>query len=169
MSNTRKHNILVWNVQGINSQQKWDAIRDKISGSACQIICLQETKKDFFDHSYLRKFCPRHLSNFAYSPSIGASGGLITIWNDNQFQADTVLINSYSVTLKMTSRMSNKSFHLTNIYGPAAADEKLAFITWLYNFDTSDIDDWLLAMDFNLIRSAENRNRPGGNAGHAAF
>lgn len=161
MSINRNHNILVWNICGINSQQKWDAIKDKVNESACHIICLQESKKESFDQAYLRKFCPRHLSHFVYSPSIGASGGLITIWNDHQFQTDTVLINSYSITLKLTSRITNQSFHLTNIYGPAAVDEKLAFITWLYNFDTDNIEDWILAGDFNLIRSIDNRNRPG--------
>lgn len=73
------------------------------------------------------------------------------------------MINAYSVTLKMTSRLTNQRFHLTNIYGSAAADEKMAFITWLYNFDTDGIEDWILAGDFNLIRSLENRNRPGEN------
>jgi hypothetical protein len=34
---------------------------------------------------------------------------------------------------------------------PFAASERVAFITWLYNFDTSDFDDWLLAGDFNLL------------------
>jgi hypothetical protein len=46
---------------------------------------------------------------------------------------------------------------------PFAASERVAFITWLYNFDTSDFDDWLLAGDFNLIRSSANRNKEGGN------
>lgn len=40
----------------------------------------------------------------------------------------------------------------------------MAFITWLINFDTSSFDEWILAGDFNMIRSAENRNRPGGDA-----
>lgn len=84
----------------------------------------KKQKKESFDQAYNRKFCPRHISNFVYSPSFGASGGLVTIWNDHQFDADTVLVNSYSINLKMTSKITNKSFHLTNIYGPAAADEK---------------------------------------------
>jgi len=52
---------------------------------------------------------------------------------------------------------------LTNIYGPSA--EKMAFVTWLINLDISNFDDRLLASDFNLIRSSENRNKPGGDLG----
>jgi len=33
----------------LNSDKKWDAIRDKIAESNCDIICLQETKKETFD------------------------------------------------------------------------------------------------------------------------
>lgn len=72
-------------MRGINSQDKWDAIRDKIAESACQIICLQETKRDAFDHFYIKKFCPRNLDKFVWSPSDGASGGLLTVWNSNVF------------------------------------------------------------------------------------
>ena len=75
MDNNRCTKILFWNVRGINSQTKWDAIRDKIIESACQIVCLQETKRKNFDPFYIKKICPRNLDKFAYSPSVGASGG----------------------------------------------------------------------------------------------
>ena len=48
MSKSRAIKILVWNVRDINSQEKWDALRAKITESACQVICLQETKRSFF-------------------------------------------------------------------------------------------------------------------------
>jgi exonuclease III len=66
MSRQRSFNILVWNVCGVNSQGKWDALRDKITESALSVVCLQETKQEHFDSSYLRKFCPRQLDKFAF-------------------------------------------------------------------------------------------------------
>ena len=54
---------------------------------------------------------------------------------------------------------------LSNIYGPSHASGKLAFITWLLNLDTTSFEDWLLVGDFNLYRSAEDRNKAGGDAG----
>jgi hypothetical protein len=41
-------------------------------------------------HSYIRNFCPRRFTNFAYVPSIGASGGIITIWNGAMFSGTVV-------------------------------------------------------------------------------
>jgi exonuclease III len=49
MNRHRSFNILVWNVRRINSQSKWDALRDKITESATLVVCLQETKRDQFD------------------------------------------------------------------------------------------------------------------------
>jgi hypothetical protein len=58
---------------------------------------------------------------------------------------------------------------LSNIYGPSRSPEKLAFVTWLINFDTNAFENWLLAGDFNLFRSPENRNRPGGDVNEMAM
>lgn len=163
VDNNRTHKILVWNIRGINSQEKWDAIRAKNNESACNIICLQETKRETFDLSYLKKFYPRHLDSFAFYPSTGASGGLLTVWNSNLYDGDVVHSNSYAVTIKFICLMDQSSFHLSNVYGPTHSSGKMAFITWLLNFNTTSFDDWLLADDFNLCRCADDRNKPKGN------
>lgn len=150
-------------MRGINSQPKWDDIRDKISESACSIVCLQETKREQFDLAYLRNFCNISFNKFAYSPSQGASGGLITIWKGRLFAGILLNTTDHSITVEFTSCISGHQFHVTNIYAPAAPSLKLAFISWLNNFDTSNIQDWILLGDFNLIRTPENRNKPGGN------
>lgn len=48
MNHNRAITILVWNIRGINSQEKCDALRAKIDESAASIVCLQETKKRLF-------------------------------------------------------------------------------------------------------------------------
>ena len=50
--------ILCWNVRGLNSDKKWNAIRDRISKSNCDIVCLQETKRDNFDISFIKQVLP---------------------------------------------------------------------------------------------------------------
>lgn len=156
-------NLLVWNVRGINSQGKWDAIRDKIHECSASIVCLQETKRDYFDDDYIKKFCPRSLDKFSFAPSVGDSGGLVVIWNSARYIGTLIHSNSYAITMKFGCCLSGKSFHLSNIYGPCTPDGKADFINWLYNFDTEHFEDWVLAGDFNLIRSPDDRNRPGAN------
>jgi hypothetical protein len=98
MNNTKSWNILSWNVRGINSQSKWDHIRNKISECAASIICLQETKRDSFDQAYIFKFCPRHINTFAFFPSVGASGGLLICWADGIIVGEVADCNSYAIT-----------------------------------------------------------------------
>ena len=163
MDSRRYSKILFWNIRGINAQEKWDALRWKIIESACQISCIQETKRENFDIFYIKKFCPRNFDQFAFSPSVGAAGGLLTAWKNSVFEGFVIQTNSYAITVKMRNKLDNKSFHITNIYGPSQSNQKQAFATWLMNFDTSEFDDWLLAGDFNLIIQPENRNKPGGD------
>jgi exonuclease III len=60
-------------------------LANKIEESGCDIICIQETKRQTFDLAFIKKFCPRKFNKFEYLPSVGASGGIITIWNSNVF------------------------------------------------------------------------------------
>jgi exonuclease III len=162
-NNNRSCKILFWNVRGINSQDKWDAIRDKITESAYQVLCLQETKRESFDIFYIKKFCPRSPDQFAFFPSIGASSGLLAVWNSSIFEGSVDQSKSYAITVKLCCRMDNKEFFVTNIYGPASALLKQGFITWLMSLDSTSYDDWVLGGDFNLIRSPENQNKPRGD------
>jgi hypothetical protein len=77
--NNRSWHILCWNVRGINSTIKWVVIRSKIQEANFDIICLQETKHEIFEQSYLRNFCPPQYNRFEFNPSVGASGGTIII------------------------------------------------------------------------------------------
>jgi exonuclease III len=61
--------ILFWNIRGFNDESKWLAFKNKIEESGCAIVCLQETKKESFDHSFLRKVCPRRFDKFEFVPS----------------------------------------------------------------------------------------------------
>jgi exonuclease III len=79
-------NVLDWNIRGVNSQERWgdiSIIRQRSEESNSNIICLQETKREIFDHTYIN--CPKIFSHFVYSPSVGNSGGITTIWNGSVF------------------------------------------------------------------------------------
>jgi exonuclease III len=74
---SRKWKIHCWNVRGINTRSKWDAIKDKVVESSCDIVCFQETKKELFDNNFLKNVCPTGFDKFEFLPSVGASGGIL--------------------------------------------------------------------------------------------
>jgi exonuclease III len=150
-------------VRGINSSSKWNAIRNKVQECSCDIICLQETKRDSFDPVYLKNFCPPSFDSFDYIPAEGTSGGNIIIWKSNRFNGQTIFQNNYALSIEFTSTISGASWILTNIYTPCTHEGRADFLSWFSSIDMHDESDWLIVGDFNLIRRASDRNRLGGN------
>jgi exonuclease III len=95
-SSKREWVILCHNIRGINSEGKWSSIRNKIAESRCDILCLQETKRDFFYLDYIRKFSPRAFDSYSYISSIGNSGGTLVVWKGDKFLGTKTFQNSYS-------------------------------------------------------------------------
>jgi hypothetical protein len=107
--------VLSFNVRGINSVVKGNGIHCAIRESRCDIICLQETKKDFFDMADLRKFCPNSFDAFAFVPSVGNSGGFITVWNSSKLVGSVIFQNDYALSVEFSTNSSNESWIVTNI------------------------------------------------------
>jgi endonuclease/exonuclease/phosphatase family metal-dependent hydrolase len=155
--------VLCWNIRGFNSQLKWDALRDKIRDNQCDIICIQETKRELFDLSYIKNFCPSPFDCFEYLPSIGASGSIITIWKSQLFSGTLAFLNNFTLLVELTSKLNNQTWLLTNVYAPCTSERKRDFLNWFKSIQMPDNIDWLIVGDFNLLRSPANRNRPGGD------
>jgi exonuclease III len=115
---TRKWKVLCWNVRGLNAKEKWEAIRDKITESGCDVICLQETKRQSFDVQFLKKFYPASFVTFEFLPSVGASGGIITIWKSSLFSGSLAFSNEYAISIEFLSKHDQSAWLLTNVYGP---------------------------------------------------
>ena len=158
----RKWIILCWNVRGINSDKKWHAIKDRINDSFCDIICLQETKRETFDDAYIRNFCPPSFDQYVVLPSVGASGGAIVISKSSLFLGSLVFHNSFALFVEFNSKHNGDSFLLTNVYAPCSYLEKLSFLDWFKNIQMPDSVNWIIVGDFNLCRSPDDRNKPGG-------
>lgn len=156
-------NILCWNIRGLNADNKCLALRNKIDESGCSVVCLQETKKESFDHSFIRKCCPRRFDKYEFVLSRGASGGIIIIWCSSQFSATVIHKENFVLTLQLTPVHSTKIWYLSNIYGPCDGPKREEFVQWFQNIHIDIEQLWLLMCDFNFIRSLENRNLPGGN------
>jgi len=159
--NQRYWKVLCWNVRGTNSQEKWNLIRDTISNASCDIFCLQETKRQNFDNQAIRNFSPPGFNSFAFQPSIGASGGILTSWKSNIFIGQLIFQNNFVVITKMTAKHNGEFWFLANIYGPCSHDGKRDFLRWFKHYNITDTENWLLVGDFNLLRKPENRNRVG--------
>jgi hypothetical protein len=85
---------------------------------------LQETKRETFDISFIRNFCPPTYDSFEYLPSIGASGGILVIWMSSSFLGNLLFSNEYVVSVEFTFKFNNESWLLTTIYAPCTPNGK---------------------------------------------
>jgi hypothetical protein len=159
----RQRNILCWNVRGMNAQSKLTTIKSKIKETNCDIICLQETKKENFDVNFIRTFCPSSFDYFEFITSFGALGGSIIIWKSIRFSGTVIAQNEYAMSVEFSSILSGAVWVLTNVYAPYTTEGRTNFLNWLHDFSLPDDTDCLLVGYFNLIRKPSDRNRPGGN------
>lgn len=135
----------------------------KIDESACCVMTFQETKKDSFDLAYIKNFCPKRFNRFIKFPSVGSSGGIITIWNGSLLKGKLISHSYYQITIEFTSNLDNSTWYLTNVYGPNSVEGKKESTDWFMSLNTSQVKLWMILGDFNFIRGPENRSRAGGD------
>ena len=164
MSNAYKNgSVLCWIVRGLHSEPRQRAVRQKLEESQCVIACLQETKSASFDFRSIRSFCPKRFDSFAFSPSVGASGGILVVWNSSVFWGTVIEIQPFAILVQFISKQNNEKWSLISVYGPCQGEARDNFVSWLYNLQIPLGGNWLLVGDFNFIRSLDNRNLPGGD------
>jgi hypothetical protein len=115
-------------VRGLNAKEKWDSLRDKINECQCDIIGLQETKRDNFDSQYIKKFYPASFDTFEFLPSVGASGGVLTAWKSSHFNGSLAFSNEFGISVQLKSVHGISEWILTNIYGPFVSTAKNCFL-----------------------------------------
>ena len=125
--------VLDWNVRGLNSDQRQRDVRAKVDESNCSVVCIQETKMDFFYHRILMKFLPKRFDNFAYSPAVGASGGILVAWCSSLFHGTLIEIHKFGIIIKFTSTNNAESWNLVTVYGPCLREARELFTSWLYH------------------------------------
>ena len=152
-----------WNIRGLNSDDKQVALYNKIVDSGCAVPCVQETKKECFDRKFIKNCFPRQFDNFVFSPSVGALGGILVLWKSSLFTGTLIECKSFGIIVSFKSTQNSQAWTLVVVYGPCQGELRDQFVQWLYNLQIPDDELWLFLGDFNFIRSAQNRNLPGGN------
>lgn len=140
--------VIYWNVKGLNASDKRVQIKQQLDACGVDVVILQETKT--FAESFqviskkLNKWQASHL------PPLGASGGLITLWN-----AKTICMSNFSFDhnwklMKVTH--FDLFFWLLNVYGPTStAGKNLLWEALKLKIDGVGKEKIILVGDFNAI------------------
>jgi hypothetical protein len=136
-------------------------VRNKVVQANCDVVCFQETKRTTFDNSFIRNVLPPCFDDFLFVPSAGASGGLLVAWRSAILMENLKFTLGFAIAVEFSTRYSNSSWNLMNVYGPCTPEGKRDFANWLKNIDLQHDEEWIILGDFNLYRFPENRIREG--------
>ncbi|GKE08008.1 RNA-directed DNA polymerase, eukaryota, reverse transcriptase zinc-binding domain protein, partial [Tanacetum coccineum] len=85
---------------------------------------FRESKLEDVDHFLIRSLWPRSHVDWAFSSSIGASGGIITMWDSRVFMLDQKISNRNFLGLIGTQRGQTSKIGLLNVYSPQSSSLK---------------------------------------------
>lgn len=104
--------VLVWNVRGLNSAARRAAVTGVVQQKNVSVVCLQESKMNMVEAPIINDFCGPGFDHFAFTPSVGASGGVITACKDDILSVCASLCSPHFVSINCLQRSSGKQWQL---------------------------------------------------------
>ncbi|KAG2684915.1 hypothetical protein I3760_10G097900 [Carya illinoinensis] len=150
--------ILSWNVREINDVNKRLRIRSLIHSWKVDIVCLQETKLCYVDKNIVRSLWGCSSVGWCYLASLGASGGVLLMWNIRVVELVEECIGNYFVG-SFKNIEDGWRWALVCVCGPNVVQERsslwaeLAGMYYLWDLP------WVVCGDFNVVRFPCERER----------
>ena len=94
--------LLSWNVRGLNDCWK-RVLKNVLREWNCDHICLQETKLEKVELSYIRSIWGIQQVGFSVLKATGSVGGVLVLWNTNSFQLVSSSCGDFSITCFLQS------------------------------------------------------------------
>jgi hypothetical protein len=83
---------------------------------------------------------------------------MVTAWDGNSFTLASFITRHQSLTTVLSSTTSDLQLSVTNVYGPSDHRDSPVFLDGLRELAPHISGMWLIANDFNLIRSAADKS-----------
>ncbi|GJT23006.1 putative reverse transcriptase domain-containing protein [Tanacetum coccineum] len=142
-------------------------ISELISRYSSSFIGIQETKLKSCDMFYIRSIWPHSYADFIHGGSVGASGGILTMWDSRMFDVEHKVIDQNFIGVIGTWVGVNKKIGLLNVYAPQSSALKEALWLSMNSLLSSYNITWIIFGDFNVVRSRDECSGCGFNSGEA--
>ncbi|XP_050237969.1 uncharacterized protein LOC126687450 [Mercurialis annua] len=148
-------NFVSWNFRGgLSFARKHRFIRSLVSTHKLTILGLVETKKELFDDFSVRFLWPNLDFDYCFVPSIGASGGLICVWNSNLINPSRIVKTNRWISLDFV--WGGKDVRFILIYASNCSRERASMWIDIIPELSSDFI-CILVGDFNEILDPSER------------
>jgi exonuclease III len=150
--------IVSWNVRGLGGFEKRKEVKKLVVDKRPFIVCLQETKLMQIDNLLCSSLWGGSSHDFSYRPSVGASGGLLIMWDLEEVSINASFSFDHVLVVQGRFLKSQDDFVLFNVYAPC--DGRSQSLLW----DSLSAHMSLyvgckicVCGDFNVVRGAVER------------
>nr|GEV05557.1 RNA-directed DNA polymerase, eukaryota [Tanacetum cinerariifolium] len=118
---------------------------------------IQETKMEDIGLFTVKSLWGNFAFDFAYSPSVENSGGIVCVWDVNMFVKDSVTISDSFVAIRGTWVATDTKLLIVSIYAPQYVSKRRS----LWEYIGTLIEQWegecVILGDFNEVRMEQER------------
>ena len=111
-------NILSYNVRGLGRGIKWAAIRRLRKLEGPDMICLQETKKEFIDKAMCQAIWGDAEVSWEMQPATNTAGSILCMWCENSFRLQRKVIGNGFIFLEGELVREAQQINIITIYSP---------------------------------------------------
>jgi len=150
--------VLSFNARGLGGVLKRKKVRELVSGQKVDFLAIQETKMEVISESVCRNLWGDDDFLFAFLPSVGISGGILSVWRKSASKLIFSFVGEGLVGVCLEWGPLKRRCLVVNIYskcdlvGKQRLWEKLVFIR---NF--LGVGAWCFIGDFNSVLHREER------------
>ena len=87
--------IVSWNIRGLTARPKRSSLRKLKTSHDPIFVFIQETKMSEINDKTIRTFWKLDEAEWIFAPSIGNSGGLLSLWNKDKFSIKSNSVNQH--------------------------------------------------------------------------
>lgn len=133
-------------------------VRSVIRESRCDICCLQESKLNEINLSYVSWVLHSFFHVDVVSIDVmGSRGGCLIAWKKSYIFVSS-WTTRHTTSIKLTQIATGQDIIVINVYGPSIEGKKLQFVEELRSLHALIMKPWLLIGDFNLHRWFADRS-----------
>ena len=150
--------VVSYNVRGLGGVKKKAEVHRIVQEKHMFVLCLQESKLSVVDVFLIKYLWGSAPCGFSYQPSVGASGGLVTVWDKTL--VDVWYSMSFLQVLVIKGRviLTQQDFFIFNLYAPCDSAEKQMLWPRLSDLVSNNGDvSCCVCRDFNSVHAANER------------
>ena len=144
-------------MRGLNARAKRSSLRKIISTYGPTFVFIQETKMEDINKKMVRTCWKSDDIEWLHSPSIGNSGGILSIWIKSIFTINSHMVTRHWLAISGIFPSLNFECTLINIYNPCDVSQRADIWREISTYQKANPCPCLIIGDFNEILKAADR------------